>query len=327
MSVTLRRAWLRCLVAVLAATAGGAIAQSAYPAKAIRWIVPFPPGGPSDVLARAIGQKLSENWGQQVIIDNRPGAGGNIGSDMVAKAAPDGYTLLMGYVGPIAINTSLYRNLPYNPVNDFAPVTLIASSTLMLAAHPSTTIKSIMELITRAKSSQSQLSFASPGSGTPPHLAGELLNAMAGIKIVHVPYKGAAPAVTDLLGGQVPLGIVALPAAMPHIKSGRLNALGVTSAKRSIFAPDVPTIAESGLPGYEVENWQGVLVPAGTPKEIVNKLNGEMVKILQLPEVKDRLYSQGFEIFTSTPEQSSAYLRTEIVKWARLVKSSGASVD
>ncbi|MEK7874906.1 MAG: tripartite tricarboxylate transporter substrate-binding protein, partial [Pseudomonadota bacterium] len=167
----------------------------------------------------------------------------------------------------------------------------------------------------------------SPGSGTPPHLAGELLNAMAGIKIVHVPYKGAAPAVTDLLGGQVPLGIVALPAAMPHVKSGRLNALGVTSAKRSIFAPDVPTIAESGLLGYEVENWQGVLVPAGTPKEIVDKLNGEMVKILQMPEVKDRLYSQGFEILTSTPEQFGAYLRTEIVKWARLVKSSGASVD
>lgn len=327
MGVTLLRAWLCCLAAVLAAAAGDAVAQNTYPARAIRWIVPFPPGGPSDVLARAIGPKLTESWGQQVVIDNRPGAGGNIGSDMVAKAAPDGYTLLMGYVGPIAINTSLYRKLPYNPVNDFAPVTLVASSTLMLVAHPATTIKSLGELIARARSSQSQLSFASPGSGTPPHLAGELLNTMAGTKIVHVPYKGAAPAVIDVLGGQVPLGILALPAMMPHVKSGRLNALGVTSAKRSIFAPDVPTIAESGLPGYEVENWQGVLAPAGTPKEIVNKLNGEMVKILQMPEVKDRLYSQGFEIFTSTPEQFGAYLRTEIVKWARLVKSSGASVD
>lgn len=309
------------------ACAGGATAQSAYPVKAIRWIVPFPAGGPSDVLARAIGYKLSEHWGQQVVIDNRSGAGGNIGSDLAAKAAPDGYTLLMGYVGPLTINPSLYRKMPYDTVKDFAPVTAIASSTLILAAHPATAIKSIKELIARAKSGQSTLSFASAGNGTPAHLAGELVNAMAGIRIQHVPHKGAAPVVTELLGNQVPLGIAALPAVIQHVKAGRLNALGVSSAKRSIFAPDVPTIAESGLPGYEVENWQGLLVPAGTPRGIVNKLHTETVKILQSQDVKDRLYSQGFEIGTSTPEQFATYLKADIVKWAKLVKSSGASID
>ena len=309
------------------ACAGGATAQSAYPVKAIRWIVPFPAGGPSDVLARAIGYKLSEQWGQQVVIDNRSGAGGNIGSDLAAKAAPDGYTLLMGYVGPLTINPSLYRKMPYDTVKDFAPVTAIASSTLILAAHPATAIKSIKELIARAKSGQSTLSFASAGNGTPAHLAGELVNAMAGIRIQHVPYKGAAPVVTELLGNQVPLGIAALPAVIQHVKAGRLNALGVSSAKRSIFAPDVPTIAESGLPGYEVENWQGLLVPAGTPRGIVNKLHTETVKILQSQDVKDRLYSQGFEIGTSTPEQFATYLKADIVKWAKLVKSSGAYID
>ena len=323
-------AWRRsslCFLISFMACAGGATAQSAYPVKAIRWIVPFPAGGPSDVLARAIGYKLSEHWGQQVVIDNRSGVGGNIGSDLAAKAAPDGYTLLMGYVGPLTINPSLYRKMPYDTVKDFAPVTAIASSTLILAAHPATAIKSIKELIARAKSGQSTLSFASAGNGTPAHLAGELVNAMAGIRIQHVPYKGAAPVVTELLGNQVPLGIAALPAVIQHVKAGRLNALGVSSAKRSIFAPDVPTIAESGLPGYEVENWQGLLVPAGTPRGIVNKLHTETVKILQSQDVKDRLYSQGFEIGTSTPEQFATYLKADIVKWAKLVKSSGASID
>ena len=324
MSLSLHRVLLSVATALFSATAA---AQSPYPNKAIRWIVPFPAGGPSDVLARAIGHKLSEHWGQQVVIDNRSGAGGNIGSDLAAKAAPDGYTLLMGYVGPLTINPSLYRKMPYDTVKDFAPVTAIASSTLILAAHPATTIKSLKELIARAKSGQSTLSFASAGNGTPAHLAGELVNAMAGIKIQHVPYKGAAPVVTELLGNQVPLGIAALPAVIQHVKAGRLNALGVSSAKRSIFAPDVPTIAESGLPGYEVENWQGLLVPAGTTREIVNKLHTETVKILQSQDVKDRLYSQGFEIGTSTPEQFAAYLKADMVKWAKLVKSSGASID
>ena len=324
MSLSLHRVVSCVAAALISATAS---AQNPYPNKAIRWIVPFPAGGPSDVLARAIGHKLSEHWGQQVVIDNRSGAGGNIGTDLAAKAAPDGYTLLMGYVGPLTINPSLYRKMPYDTVKDFAPVTAIASSTLMLAAHPATSIRSLKELIARAKSGQSTLSFASAGNGTPAHLAGELVNAMAGIKIQHVPYKGAAPVVTELLGNQVPLGIAALPAVIQHVKAGRLNALGVSSAKRSIFAPDVPTIAESGLPGYEVENWQGLLVPAGVTREIVNKLHTETVKILQLQDVKDRLYGQGFEIGTSTPELFAAYLKADIVKWAKLVKSSGASID
>ena len=324
MSLLLHRVSLCVAAALISATAA---AQSPYPHKAIRWIVPFPAGGPSDVLARAIGHKLSEHWGQPVVIDNRSGAGGNIGTDLAAKAAPDGYTLLMGYVGPLTINPSLYRKMPYDTVKDFAPVTAIASSTLILAAHPATAIKSLKELIARAKSGQSALSFASAGNGTPAHLAGELVNAMAGIKIQHVPYKGAAPVVTELLGNQVPLGIAALPAVIQHVKAGRLNALGVSSAKRSIFAPDVPTIAESGLPSYEVENWQGLLVPAGTTREIVNKLHAETVKILQLQDVKDRLYAQGFEIGASTPELFAAYLKADIVKWAKLVKSSGASID
>ena len=316
-----------CIAAALISATASAQSPNPYPNKAIRWTVPFPAGGPSDVLARAIGHKLSEHWGQQVVIDNRSGAGGNIGSDLAAKAAPDGYTLLMGYVGPLTINPSLYRKMPYDTVKDFAPVTAIASSTLILAAHPATAIKSLKELIARAKTGQSTLSFASAGNGTPAHLAGELVNAMAGIKIQHVPYKGAAPVVTELLGNQVPLGIAALPAVIQHVKAGRLNALGVSSAKRSIFAPDVPTIAESGLPGYEVENWQGLLVPAGTSRDIVNKLHTETVKILQLQDVKDRLYGQGFEIGTSTPEQFAAYLKADILKWAKLVKSSGASID
>ena len=301
-----------------------AAAQSTYPTRALRWIVPFPAGGPSDVLARVIGQKLAESWGQQVVIDNRSGAGGNIGTDMVAKAAPDGYTLLMGYVGPLAINPSLYRKMPYDTLRDFASVTAIASSTLVLAAHPSTNLKSVKELVARAKTAP--LGFASAGSGTPAHLAGELINAMAGIKMQHVSYKGAAPVVTELLGNQVPLGIAALPAVIQHVKAGRLNALGVSSPQRSIFAPDVPTISESGLPGYEVENWQGLLVPTGTPQAIINKLHGETVRILQTVDAKERLYNQGFEVGTNTPQQFAAYLKVDIQKWAKLVKSSGASV-
>lgn len=315
------------IAAVSTIAAGTAAAQPAYPVKAVRWIVPFPAGGPSDVLARTIGHKYGEAWGQQVVIDNRAGAAGNIGTDMVAKSAPDGYTLLMGYVGPVAINPSLYRNLPYDPLRDFNTVTLIAASTLMLAAHPSTGIKTLKDLVAHAKSAQRALGYGSAGSGTPAHLAGELINAMAGIKLTHVPYKGAAPVVTELLGAQLPLGIVALPAAIQHVKAGRLNALGVSSAKRSVFAPDVPTIAESGLPGYEVENWQGLLVPAGTPKHILGKLHADTIRILQSPDVKDRLFSQGFEVTTSSPEQFSAYLKADIAKWAKLVKASGASVD
>lgn len=313
-------------VLALAAISAASSAQG-FPNKPIRLIVAFSAGGPTDVLARAIGQKLSETLGQQVAIDNRPGAGGNIGSEIVAKAPPDGYTLVMGIVGTHAINASLYRKMPYDAVKDFAPVILTASATITLVAHPSVPAKSIKELIVLAKSKPRQLNFASPGSGTPQHLAGELFKTMAGVDIVHIPYRGAAPAVIDLLGGQVSLAFVSLPAALPHVKAGKLTALGISASKRSAVAPDVPTIAESGLPGYEAENWYGVLAPAGTPREIVNKLNSEIVKVLRMPEVKERLHSQGFDTLSSTPEEFAAYIKSEIVKWAKVVKDSGAKVD
>ena len=314
-------------IAALALNAlAGAVFAQGYPNKTIRMIVPFAAGGPTDVMARTVGQKLTESWGQPVVIDNRGGGGGNIGSDILAKATPDGYTLAMIIVGH-AINASLYSKLPYDPVKDFAPVTLAGAATIVLVAHPSVQAKSVKELIALAKSKPGKINWASPGTGTPHHLAGELFKTRTGIDMVHIPYKGAAPAVVDLLGGQVSLAFVSLPAALPHIKAGKLTALGVSSPQRSAVAPDVPTIAESGLTGYELENWYGVLAPAGTPREIVNKLNGEIVKILQTQDVKERLNSQGFEIRTSTPEQFAAYLKSEIVKWAKIVKDSGAKVD
>jgi tripartite-type tricarboxylate transporter receptor subunit TctC len=327
MRFILRLAWPVFAAGVLANAGGGAFAQSTYPVKSIRLIVPFAAGGPTDVIARAVGQKLTESLGQPVVIDNRAGSGGNIGTDIVAKAPPDGYTLVMGIVGTHAINASLYSKMPYDSVKDFAPITLTGAATIIMVAHPSVPAKSIKELIALAKSKPGQLNLASPGSGTPQHLAGELFKTMAGINMVHVPYKGAAPAVIDLLGGQVSVGFVSLPAALSHVKAGKLTALGISNARRSAIAPDVPTIAESGLPGYELENWYGVLAPAGTPREIVNKLNREIVKALQIPEVKERLNSQGFEIRTSTPEQFAAYIKSEIVKWAKIVKDSGAKVD
>jgi len=323
----LRLARLVLSAGVLASAAGGAFAQSTYPVKSIRLIVPFPAGGPTDVIARAVGQKLTESLGQSVVIDNRGGGGGNIGSDIVAKAAPDGYTLVMGIVGTHAINASLYSKMPYDTVKDFAPVTLAGAATIVLVAHPSVQAKSVKELIALGKSRPGKINWASPGSGTPHHLAGELFKTMTGIDMVHIPYKGAAPAVIDLLGGQVSLAFVSLPAALPHIKAGRLTALGISAPQRSAVAPEVPTIAESALAGYELENWYGVLAPAGTPREIVNQLNREIVKALQMPEMKERLNSQGFEIRTSTPEQFAAYIKSEIVKWAKIVKDSGAKVD
>lgn len=315
------------LLAVLfAAPEGGALAQT-YPSKPIRIVVPFPPGGPADILARIIGQNLAESWGQQAVIDNRAGAGGNIGSEMVAKALPDGYTLLMGFVGTHAINASLYSTMPYDNAKDFEPVSLVAMVTIILVVHPSIPANSVKELIVLARSRPGQLTFGSPGNGTPQHLAGELFNTMAGVKMVHIPYKGAVPALTDLLGGRVSLIFSSMPPALPHVKAGKLRALAVTSARRSSAAPDVPTIAESGLPGYEVINWYGILVPAGTPKEIVARLNAEILKILNVPDVKERLSAQGAETFSSTPQEFAAYIRKETEKWAKVVKYSGARLD
>ena len=315
--------WFAALA--LAAVSAAAIAQG-YPHKTIRLIVPFPAGGPTDIIARTVGQKLTESMGQAVVIDNRGGSGGNIGADIVAKAAPDGYTLLMAIVSH-AINPSLYSKLPFDPVKDFSPITRTGAATIIFVASPSIGAKTIKDLIALAKAKPHQINFGSPGSGTPHHLAGELLKVTAGIDLIHIPYKGAAPAIADLLGGQVHTAFVSLPAALPHVKAGKLVGLGITSPGRSAVAPDLPTFAEAGLGGYALENWYGALAPAGTPREIITRLNVEIVKALQLPDVKERLTSQGFETRTSTPDEFATYLKSEIVKWAGIVKASGAKVD
>ena len=312
--------------ALALAAAGDSGAAQGYPHKTIRMVVPFPAGGPTDIIARTVGQKLTESMGQPVVIDNRGGSGGNIGADIVAKSAPDGYTLLMAIVSH-AINASLYSKLPYDPVKDFSPITRTGAATIIFVASPTLPAKTIKDLIALAKAKPHEINFGSPGSGTPHHLAGELLKTTAGIDLIHIPYKGAAPAVADLLGGQVNTAFVSLPAALPHVKAGKLVGLGITSPVRSAVAPELPRFAEAGLGGYALENWYGALAPAGTPREIVNKLNAEIVKALQMPDVKERLTSQGFETRTSTPDEFAAFLKSEIVKWAGIVKASGAKVD
>ncbi|HEX4327031.1 MAG TPA: tripartite tricarboxylate transporter substrate binding protein [Burkholderiales bacterium] len=312
----------------LAAAACGvsAQAQAAYPDHPVRLIVGFAAGGPSDVLARALGQKMQLSMGQPVIVDNKPGAGTNLAADFVAKAPADGYTLLLMMVGTQAINEALYTKLSYNTVKDFAPVTLTAASSLTLVANPKVPVKNYAELVAYAKANPGKLNFASSGAGTPLHLGGELLNNRAGIKLVHVPYKGAVPALNDVLGGQVELAMIGTPAALQYVKSGKLNAIGVTGLKRDTSAPNIPAIAES-LPGYEVELVYSVVAPAGTPREVVMKLNSEIIKALHDKEVAERLQGQGFEVRTSTPEQLGEYIKAEIVKWAPIVKESGAKPE
>ena len=321
---------LAALAAVLAlsqTTLIGSAAAQSYPTKPIRIIVPFPPGGATDILARAVGVELTKTWGQPVLVENRPGAGGNIGTDIVAKATPDGYTLVMGTVGTHAINMSLYPKMPYDTVKDFAPVTLVASVPNLLVVHPSLPVKTVNDLIELAKSKPGQIYFASSGNGTSIHLAGELFKAMANVSMVHVPYKGSAPAVADLLGGQVSLMFDNMPSSLPHAKAGKLRPIGVTSAKRSPALPEVPTIAESGLPGYEASSWFGLLAPAATPREVVNKLSQTIAASLQTPEMKERLSTQGAEPVGNTPEQFATYIQSEISKWAKVVRISGAKPD
>jgi len=298
-----------------------------YPNKPVRMVVPFPPGGTTDILARAVGQKLSESWGQQVVIDNRGGAGGNIGTDIVAKSPADGYTLLMGTVGTHAINASLYGKLPFDPIKDFAPVTLVASVPNVLVVNSTVDSKSVKELIALAKSKPGQLAFASSGNGTSIHLAGELFKSMTGTAMLHIPYKGSAPAIAELLGGQTNMMFDNLPSAMPHIKSGRLRALAVTSIRRSPALPDIPTIAETGISGYEASSWFGVLAPAGTPKDVVAKIQADIAKALNAPEIKERLSGQGAEPVGNTPEQFAEHIKAESAKWAKVVRDSGAKVD
>jgi len=325
--VTGRRAALSLAAALAILAPHAAAAADAYPAKPVRFVVAFPPGGGTDIIARSIAQKLTERIAQQVVVDNRPGAGGNIGTDIVAKSAPDGYTLLMGSAGPLAINASLFVKMPFDPIKDLAPVTLAASTPNVLVVHPSLRAATVKELIALARARPGEINFASSGHGTPAHLAGELFNSMAGVKMVHVPYKGAAPALADLLGGQVQLMFSTMPPALPHVKDGKLRALAVTSAKRSPAAPDLPTVDEIALPGFEANTWHGVVAPAGTPRAIIARLNREIVAILHLPDVVERLSAQGAEPVGSTPEEFAAYIGSETLKWAKVVRDSGAKAE
>ena len=298
-----------------------------YPTKPIRIVVPFPPGGTTDILARAVAQKLSETWNQQVIVDNRPGAGGNIGADLVAKAAPDGYTLVMGTVGTHAINPNLYRKMPYDHVKDFAPIILVAGVPNVLVVNPSLPVHTVRELIDYAKANPGKLNFASSGNGTSIHLSGELFKTMANVQMTHVPYKGSAPALADLLGGQVQLMFDNLPSSLGLIKGGKLRAVAVTSTTRAAALPDVPTIAESGLPGFEASSWFGLLAPAGTPHDIVAKLNGVIAAWLATPDAKDKLLAQGAIAAGGSPEAFAKHIDSETSKWAKVVKASGAHID
>ena len=316
-----------CTVAAcFAAFAVGASAQ-AYPTKPIRVVVPFPAGGTTDVLARAAAQKLTETLGQPAVVDNRPGAGGNIGAELVAKSPPDGYTLLMGTVGTHAINPGLYPKLPYDHVKDFAPVILVAGVPNVLVINPALPVNSVQELIAYAKANPGALNFASSGNGTSIHLSAELFKTMAGVQMTHVPYKGSAPALQDLVGGQVQLMFDNLPSSLALIKGGKLKALAVTSATRAAALPDVPTLAESGLPGFEASSWFGLLAPAGTPAPVIAKLNGEIAKWLATPEAKEKLLAQGATAAGGTPEDFAQFIAAETAKWQKVVKESGAKVD
>lgn len=320
---------LLCILLMLIATSlvvGDATAQQ-YPSKPIRLIVPFTPAGTTDVLARMVGQKLAEAVGMQVVIDNRPGAAGSIGAGIAAKAEPDGYTLLMGHIGTLAVNPSLYEKLPYDPIRDFAPITLVAMVPSMLVVNPSLPVKSVKELIAFAKSRPGQLNYGSTGAGGTPYLAVEYFKLMAGLNIMEVRYKGAAPLTTDLIAGEIALTITGIPALLPHVKTGRLRALAVSSAKRCAAVPELPTISEAGLPGYDATSWYGVLAPAGTAPEIIAKLNAGIIKGIKQPDVAKHLAAEGAETVGGTPEEFSAFIKDETARWAKVLKATGAKAQ
>jgi tripartite-type tricarboxylate transporter receptor subunit TctC len=310
----------------LAALQSDALAAN-YPDKPIRMLVGFAPGGGTDTTARTIAQPLSEALGQQVVVDNRPGAAGNIAADIASKSPPDGYTLLMGTIAALAINPSLYKSLPFDPIKDFEPVTLAVSSTNVLAVHPSVAAKNVRELIALAKAQSGKLSYGSSGIGGAGHLAGVLFDNMAGTTTVHIPYKGGAPAMIALISGEVQMVFATAETAVPQIKTGKIRALGVTMAKRTALLPDLPTIAEAGVPGYEANNWYGILLPAKTPRAIIDRLSRESVKVLNSPVIKEQLFRQGLDASPSTPQEFSAYIKSEMAKWAKVVKASGAKAE
>jgi tripartite-type tricarboxylate transporter receptor subunit TctC len=316
---------MRLLALICLLAAAPAFSQG-YPAKPMRIIVNFPAGGIADLYARIIGTKVQESWGQPVVVENRTGAGGNIGAEAVAKSAPDGYTLNMSAIGPHAVNVSLFSKMPYDPVKDFAPVALVLEAEGLLVVHPSVPAHNVAELIGYARANPGKLTFASAGMGTASHLAGELFRTMAKVEMTHVPYKGNVPAITDLLAGQTSLLFATMPTVLPHAKAGKLRALATIGGVRSAAAPELPTIGES-LSGFEVNNWIGLFAPAGTPPDIVKRWNAEVMRIMQSQDIQARLPNEGARFSPNTPEQFAAFVKGEIAKWAPVVKASGARVD
>ena len=314
------------IAALLCASSSYAVAQN-YPSRTARMIVPWTAGGTADLMARIASQKFSESFGQQFVVDNRPGAGGLIGTDQVAKAAPDGYTLLLATTAPNSVAPSLYAKLPFDPVRDFASISLMATTCYVLSVHPSMPVSNARQLVALAKSRPGQLTFSSPGSGTPNHLSGEMLKMLTGIDMQHVPFKGSAQAISDVIGGQIALSFENIVVASPFVKNGRLKALAVTSAKRANALPSVPTMAESGVAGFEAVGWFGVVAPAAIPKDILAKLNTEMARMLASPDVKERISSLGAEVVSTTPEGMDQFNQAQIALWGKVVKASGARAE
>ena len=325
--VTVQHLFAAMLFVFAATAADAATTAGSYPDRTIRMIVPFPPGGGVDIVARMVAKDMSERMGQSVVVDNRAGAGGVLGSEIVAKATPDGYTLLMGNVATHAVNPNLHKKLSYDALKDFEPVSRVAEVPGILLIHPSLPVDSVKQLIAFAKSRPGQLTYGSAGNGTPTHLAAELLKSMANVNIVHVPYKGTPPALSDLLGGQITMMFSNIVSGLPLVKAGKLKVLGVTSLKRSPVAPAIPTIAESGLPGFRESSWYGVLAPVGTPSAIIATLNAAVVQALKTPAVLDRLTGQGADVNASTPAEFREFIRVEIERYGKIIKSSGIRVE
>jgi tripartite-type tricarboxylate transporter receptor subunit TctC len=318
--------WTGALAACLLAWVGAPAAQP-YPAKPVRLVIPYPPGGGSDTIGRPLAQKLAEGLGQQVVVDNRGGANGNIGMEAVARSAPDGYTLVFALSAQLAINPGLYQKLPYDPLKDFAPITLLGEGGYILVVHPSLPAKSLKEMLALARARPGQIAYSSSGNGSGGHLAIELMNSMAGIRMLHVPYKGGGPALMDLIAGQVQVLFATQLASWPHVQSGRIRALAVSTAKRPASVPDLPTVSEAGLPGYDSGVWYAVLAPAGTPRDIITRINGEAVRALNQPDYRGLLINNTIEPIGSPPERLTQYIRSELAKWARVIKAANVRID
>ena len=316
-----------CLASLLLVFSAAAAAAETYPSKPVRFVITFPPGGPTDVVVRLIGQRLTDQWGHPMIVDNRGGAGGIVGTEIVARAEPDGYSFLVGTAGGMTINPALRSKLPYDPFRDFTPVGMLVNNPQILVAHPAVAAKNVKELVALAKAKPGQLNFASAGTGTATHLGQELLKLTTGMDAMHVPYKGGAPATADLIAGQVQLLWVSIPSVLPHVKGGRLRALAVSTAKRSASAPDVPTVAESGYPGFEYSNWNALFAPAKTSPAIVRKVNAAVVKALSEPDVAQRLTMQGADPAPGTPEELGRYMRTDHERWKKVIKAANIKPD